>query len=174
MTPALLNRRVHYWLSAAVALPLAVIVVTGLLLQLKKQVSWVQPSEQRGGGKEPRLTMPDVLAACRQVSEAGVGSWEDITRMDVRPARGLVKVQTRSGYEVQLDAATGAVLQVAYRRSDLIESFHDGSAIGGWAKYGLFLPAGVSLLVLWGTGVVLFARPLWVKWRRQAAARRNA
>ena len=34
------------------------------------------------------------------------------------------------------------------RRSDLIESIHDGSYFGGdWTKLGLFLPAGIVLLL---------------------------
>jgi hypothetical protein len=39
----LVNRRLHYWVAFAAALPLLVISASGLLLQLKKQWSWVQP-----------------------------------------------------------------------------------------------------------------------------------
>ena len=38
-----LNRKIHYWASAIVAIPLLVIICSGLLLQAKKQSSWVQP-----------------------------------------------------------------------------------------------------------------------------------
>lgn len=45
-----------------------------------------------------------------------------------------------------------------YRRSDLIESIRDGSFFGGdWVKLGLFLPAGLVLLLLWFSG-------LWMWW----------
>jgi hypothetical protein len=95
-----------------------------------------------------------------------VQSWKDITRIDIRPAKGVMKVLAKNNWEVQLDSATGQVLQVAYRRSDLIESFHDGSWFGDWAKLGVFLPAALILLVLWITGLVLFFQPYWVKWNR--------
>jgi len=78
-----------------------------------------------------------------------------------------MQVLARNGWEIQLDSSTGSVLQVAYRRSDLIESFHDGSWFGEWTKLGIFLPAAIILLVLWVTGLVLFFQPLRVKWRRQ-------
>lgn len=169
MTLNLLTRRVHYWLSAAVALPLALVVGTGLLLQVKKQVPWVQPVEQRGAGKAPTAGFDQLLAACRGVPEAGVSDWADVVRLDVRPGRGLVKVQCKSGFEVQLDAGTAAVLQVAYRRSDLIESLHDGSFFGDPAKLAVFLPSGVGLLVLWLTGVYLFFLPRVVRWRKRRA-----
>jgi hypothetical protein len=64
------------------------------------------------------------------------------------------------------------VLHTAYRRSDLIESIHDGSFFGGdWTKLGLFLPAGIVLFLMWLTGLWLFWLPFSVKRKRKAAAR---
>src|SRR5262245_3038059 len=122
-----LNRKVHYWGSALAALPLVLVIGTGLLLQLKKVLPWVQPREQRGVGREPTIPVERVLAACRGVPEAGVSAWDDIERVDVRPGKGILKVRAHSGWEVPIDGQTGEVLHVAYRRSDLIESLHDGS-----------------------------------------------
>lgn len=164
------NRWIHYWLGILSALPVLVILVTGLLLQVKKQSTWVQPSEQKGEKTEPLVPFSQVLQACQQVPEAGVKSWKDISRIDVRPGKGIMKVQAKNNWEIQIDSATGAVLQVAYRRSDLIESFHDGSWFGDWAKLGVFLPAAIILLILWVTGLVLFFQPFWVKWRRSRTA----
>ena len=68
---------------------------------------------------------------------------------------------------MQVDLGTGEVLQVAYRRSDLIESIHDGSFFGGdWTKLGLFLPTGVTLLLLWFGGIWMFWVPFWAKRKR--------
>lgn len=166
MRPSLLNRRVHHWLSLAVMLPLFVVAPTGVLLQLKKQIAWVQPPEQRGSGA-PALALPVLLDTLRAVPEAAVASWDDVERVDVRPAKGLVKVTTANRHEVQIDAATGRVMQVAVRRSDLIESLHDGSFFGDGARYGLFTVSGVALFVLWFTGVILFAQPYVVKARKK-------
>jgi uncharacterized iron-regulated membrane protein len=169
-----LNRKIHYWASAIVAIPLLVIICTGLLLQAKKQSAWVQPPEQRGTGKTPAISLEDVLARVKQVPEMHVASWDDVNRMDLRPGRGVVKVWLHNGYEVQVDLGTGEVLQVAYRRSDLIESIHDGSFFGGdWTKLGLFLPTGVTLLLLWFGGLWMFWVPFWAK-RKRAIARRLA
>ncbi|HLP46388.1 MAG TPA: PepSY domain-containing protein, partial [Candidatus Kapabacteria bacterium] len=74
--------------------------------------------------------------------------------LDVRPGRGLVKVWLHNGWEVQVDLGTGHVLHTAYRRSDLIESIHDGSFFAGnLGKLGIFLPSGVALLLLLITGL---------------------
>lgn len=147
-------------------LPLLVVAPTGVLLQLKKQIAWVQPPEQRGTGA-PALSLPAVLDTLRAVPEAAVTSWDDVARVDVRPSKKLIKVTTASGLEVQIDAATGHVLQVARRRSDLIEAIHDGSFFGEGARYGLFTVSGVALFVLWFTGVILFVQPYWVKARKK-------
>lgn len=164
------NRRVHYWLALALLLPGLLVVCTGLLLQVKKQLAWVQPPEQRGTAGDPAIPLDVMLRAAATVPGAGVSSWDDIQRIDVRPSRGLAKVWTATGYEVQVDLRSGAVLQSAYRRSDVIESLHDGSFFGDAAKLGLFLPAGLVLLSLYLTGTWMLVQP-WAA-RRRVAARR--
>lgn len=166
-------RKLHYWIAAAIALPVLVILSSGLLLQLKKQWSWVQPAELRGTVSAPAIGLAEILDAVRKLPEHGVGGWDDIRRIDLRPDRGVAKVWLENGFEVQVDLGTGAVLQSAYRRSDLIESIHDGSFFGGdWVKLGLFLPSGLALLVLWGTGLWLFWLPFSARRRsRELAAR---
>jgi hypothetical protein len=168
-----LNRRVHYWASAIIAIPALVLIASGLLLQAKKHWSWVQPVELRGTGKVPVIGFEQILASMRAAPELGVASWDDVNRLDVRPGRGVVKVWLNSGYEVQIDLGTGRVLQSAYRRSDLIEAIHDGSFFGGdWTKLGLFLPTGLALLLLWVSGVYMW----WVTFagkRRVRAAHKS-
>lgn len=157
-----LNRKVHYWIGLAAALPLLVIVVTGLLLQTKKQWSWVQPVEQRGTGTEPAIGFPEILSALAAVPGMEVRSWDDVQRIDVRPDRGVAKAWLHNGWEVQIDLGSGRVLHSAYRRSDLIESLHDGSWFGGdWVKLGLFLPAGIVLFLLLVSGIWLW----WIPFR---------
>jgi uncharacterized iron-regulated membrane protein len=170
-----LNRKVHYWASFVIALPMGVMIVTGLLLQMKKQWIWVQPPEQRGTGTSPALNLEDILARVKTVPGMNVQSWDDVNRLDVRPGRGMVKVWLQNGWEVQIDLGTGAVLQTAYRRSDFIESIHDGSVfLGDWTKLGVFLPTGITVFGLWLTGMwmwwIPFSRKRGVKRRREAAA----
>jgi uncharacterized iron-regulated membrane protein len=166
----LLNRKIHYWLSAVVAMPLLIIVATGLLLQVKKQVDWVQPPEQRTAHREPGVGFDRLLASLRAVEGVSCTGWQDVTRLDVRPGKGLIKASLGDGHEVQLDLGSGEVLQVAVRRSDWIESLHDGSWFGGdVGKLFVFLPAGLGLLVLWVSGIWLFLLPFWVRRRRRRA-----
>jgi hypothetical protein len=80
----------------------------------------------------------------------------------------MAKVWLQNGWEVQVDLGTGAVLQSAYRRSDLIESIHDGSIFAGnLTKLGVFLPSGIALLLLWLTGLWMLWLPFSVKRKRR-------
>lgn len=170
----ILTRRLHRWGAIAIGLPIVLVICTGLLLQTKKQLPWVQPAEQRTDATVPAVEWGYVLAAARGIPEAGVESWADIDRVDVRPGKGLLKVVTNSRWEVQLRLDDGTVLQTAYRRSDLIESLHDGSFFGDNVKLWVFLPAGLVLFALWLTGVWLWLLPYTVRRRRAALARAKA
>ena len=162
-----LNRKLHYWAAFAASIPMLVLISSGLLLQSKKHWSWVQPTEQRGTGTAPVIDLEGILSSLKQVPEMQVASWDDVNRLDVRPGRGVVKAWLNNGYEVQVDLATGRVLQTAYRRSDLIETIHDGSFFGGdWTKLGLFLPTGVVLLFLWFSGIWMWWVPFIAKRKR--------
>lgn len=168
-----LNRVVHRWGSFVIAVPALVVILSGVVLQLKKQSEWVQPPTQKGVADVPSLSFDEILAATQAVPEAAVKSWDDVDRLDVRPGKGIVKVRCRNRWEIQLDATTGELLQVAYRRSDLIESIHDGSYFHELAKLWVFFPTAVIFAVLWGTGMYLFFLPYLAKRKRAKAKREN-
>lgn len=165
----LLNRKVHYWLSVAASVPILIVIVSGLLLQTKKHFAWIQPAELRGASKAPTLSLPEILEISKTVAEAEIETWEDINRLDVRPSRGMLKVRAENHWEIQIDTQTGAVLQSAYRRSDIIESIHDGSFFSDIVKSWIFLPSAIVLLILWLTGIYLFALPYLVRRKRKIA-----
>jgi uncharacterized iron-regulated membrane protein len=171
MTRWATNRKLHRWGAVIAAAPLLVVIVTGILLQLKKEIGWIQPPTRQGGGDQPTIGFDEIYQAARSVPRASVDSWKDIERIDVQPRKGLIKVHARNRWEIQLDARDGSVLQVAYRRSDLIESLHDGSWFHERAKLAVFLPAAAVLLAMWISGIVLFLQPYVIRRRRQALRR---
>lgn len=172
LNPRLWMRKLHRWGAILVALPFLLVIVTGLLLQLKKEWSWVQPPTQKGQGKIPSISFDAMLQTLRTVPEAEVKEWADVERLDVQPRRGMAKAQLKNHIEVQLDLQSGQVLQVAERRSDWIESLHDGSWFHDKVKLYVFLPAAFVVLCLWITGVYLFFLPWAVKWQRRQRERR--
>jgi uncharacterized iron-regulated membrane protein len=154
-----LNRKVHYWAGAVIAIPLLVIACTGSVLQLKKHWGWVQPPEQRGSVNAPGIELSTILESLKAEPSLGVRGWDEVHRLDVRPDKGVVKAWLKSDWEAQIDLGTGKILQIAYRRSDWIESIHDGSIFGDVVKLGWFLPAAVGLVLSWLGGMWMWFYP---------------
>lgn len=175
MSGNVLNRKLHYWGSAVIAIPLLIVIASGIVLQLKKDWSWVQPVEQRGREAAPRIELTDILTAIstHDHPDVNVSSWADIKRLDVRPDRGVAKATLQNDFEVQVDTTDGRVMQVAYRRSDWFEALHDGSIISDGYKLWVVLPSSLVLLFLWGSGIWMWVYPIINKRRvrrRKAAA----
>lgn len=161
------SRKLHRWGAILTCLPLLLVIGSGILLQIKKQSTWVQPATVKGTGDRPAIDWEQLLEAASSVPQAQVSEWPDIDRVDVRPEKGMAKVQCKNRWEVQIDLSNGDILASNYRRSDFIESLHDGSFFSDAAKLWLFLPNGLVLLGLWFTGIYLWWLPIGVKRKKK-------
>ena len=150
------NRKIHYWGSAICDLPILIIIVTGLLLIFKKDSNWIQPPTIRGVAKQPEITFAEVLEVAKASDKIAINNWSDINRLDVRPSKGMLKIRSNNGWELQIDTKTKDILSLEYRRSDIIEAIHTGTFFSKLVSYTVFLPAAVILLLLWITGLYLF------------------
>jgi len=153
------NRTIHKWASIVIALPLLIVFVTGILLLVKKEFSFIQPATAKGQTTAPTLGFEQILAAAKSVETAQIESWKDIDRLDVRPSKGIVKIRSNNSIEIQVDTHTGKILHVAKRRSDFIETIHDGTFLQEKANLWLMLPVAVIALLMSITGVILFLIP---------------
>jgi uncharacterized iron-regulated membrane protein len=158
-----LNRKIHSWGAIICALPILIVIGSGVLLLLKKEINWVQPTTIKTSSYTSTLSFDTILKTVTAIDQADIKTWADVSRLDVRPNKGVIKVQAKNQWEIQLDYSSGEVLKVAYRRSDFIESLHDGTFFHDVAKLALFLPAAIILFVLWITGIYLFLRPYFRK-----------
>ncbi len=150
------NRKIHYWGSAICALPILLVIITGIILLLRKDIAWIQPPTQKGQGTVPQITFVQILEKAQSIPSANIQEWSDITRLDIRPKKGVIKVRSHNNWEIQIDHQNTEILQVAYRRSGIIESLHDGTFFHRYVSLGIFLPSSILLLILWITGILLF------------------
>ena len=160
------NRKIHKWGSIIIAIPLLVVIATGILLLLKKELSFIQPPTATGSGQIPQVTFAQVLSIATTVEQAQISDWSDIDRLDVRPDKGIIKIRSNNKIEIQIDSENGAILHVAERNSDLIESIHDGTFFEKRANLWLMLPVAIVALALLITGVILFFVPYLKKRNR--------
>ena len=173
MKPQILFRKIHHWGAIIIAIPLVIMIGAGILLMVKKEFEWIQPSSERGtvATSVPTASMQQMFDAAKGAKEAGINNWTDLDRVDFKNDKGIAKFITTDNWEVQVDTTTAEVLYVAYRRSDIIEQIHDGTWFAEWVKLGLFLPVGIALFVLWLTGMYLFFLPHYKKWQKRKKKR---
>ena len=155
-------RKLHYWISPIIFIPVVIIFTTGVLLQFKKQSNWIQPNIEVISDSSPQL-LNSYLEVVKNIKEAQINSWDDIERIDIRPSKGIAKIRSKNNWEIQIDLETIEVYSVNYRRSDIIESIHDGSFFTDYVKFGLFMPSCVLLIVLSFTGIFMFLLPIFRK-----------
>lgn len=168
-----MNRQIHYWGSVVIIVPVIIVIGSGLLLQVKKQFTWVQPKTEKTQTRDLTLSFDEILLAAKSVKKADISSWKDVDRLDVRPGKGVTKIRAKNSWEIQIHNETADILAVNYRRSDVIEAIHDGSWFHDDAKLWLFLPAAIILLTLSLTGLYMFLTVFPSKLRNSRRKKQN-
>jgi uncharacterized iron-regulated membrane protein len=162
-----INKKLHYWGSAVIIVPFLIVLLSGILLQVKKEFTWIQPKTMKTKYRELTLSFDEILKSAMSVEKVGIKSWKDVKLLDVRPGKGITKIRTKDSWEIQIDNKTAEVLAVNFRRSDIIESIHDGSWFHDDAKLWLFLPVAIIMLMMSITGFYLFLKILPSKLRKK-------
>lgn len=128
-------RKIHRTTGVFLFIFYFIIAITGFLLGIKKHSGGlILPKTQTGSSTKLVDFIP--LDSLQNNAKKEIALFlkeskpSQIDRIDIRPEKGIVKFTFKSNfYEVQLDGATGALLQIDLRRSDVIEKIHDGSII---------------------------------------------
>lgn len=174
-------RKVHRTTGAVLFIFFFLVAVTGLLLGWKKHSSGIiLPKSYAGKSTDPKNWLPvhvlqekAFIFAREQISP---DLPLDLDRIDIRPDKGMVKFVFIHGYwGLQIDCTTGELLHIERRRSDLIETIHDGSIMDyligtsdGQIKLAYTSVMGTALLTFTITGFWLWFGP-----KRFKAARRR-
>ncbi len=153
-----------------------IVSATGLLLGWKKNSEGtILPKSYVGTSTELKKWLSiDSLhnIACKTLHDSvSPGLSLNLDRIDIRKSKGMIKfVFTDHYWEVQLDGANGAVLNIGQRRSDIIENIHDGSILDHYFKtkgepikvvYTSIM--GLALLTFTITGIWLWYAPKRIK-----------
>ena len=159
----------HKWVGISAAVLVLITAVTGFLLLVKKEFSWIQPPTQAGaeGTIESFITLERAWQSVAALGHPDFGSLDDLDRIDVRPDKRVYKLRSRhNDSEVQVDAVTGAVLARGERVSDWLERIHDGSWIGEPFHDYVMPVFAFCLVFLVFSGMWLWLEPI-VKRRRR-------
>lgn len=156
------NRLLHRWTAMLIALPILLVIITGIFLQVREPIDWIQPPTLQGSQKyQPVVALEQVLNEVKSVPEMKVNDWSDIKLLDLQPKKGIVKVSNYRELETQVDATTGEVLQTARRRNNFIVKIHDFSAWNARLWFGL--PVDLGFLAIFTTGICLAVKISFVR-----------
>lgn len=167
-----LFRKLHRQTAIVLMVAFLIMAISGILLGWKKNAgSLLLAPTQTGTSTNLEAWLP-----ISQLAEAATAYMRDsipgnksakIDRMDVRPSKGIVKFSFTGHYKgLQVDGATGKILLVEQRRSDLIEHIHDGTIADrifpnqeGLFKLIYTMVMGLALMLFVITGFWLWAGP---------------
>lgn len=153
-------RQWHRWVSIFIAIPFLITISTGLLLISRGFNTWVQPNYPPLKS-ELLISFDQILQVSKQVSEAQIQSWSDVSQIDIRPSKGNIRVRSHfNNWEIQIDGATGSILTSAPRRVSWLVSIHEGAFFGPAVRYGVFLPSAIGVLFLLISGLFIFFQPM--------------
>lgn len=126
-------RKIHRTTGAVLFIFFFFISVSGLFLGWKKHsLGIILPISLEGTSTNLKdwLPLDSLQTNAQQFLQDSIqhNSLFSIDRVDVRKEKGMVKfIFEEDFWEVQLDGATGSLLHIGKRHSDLIENIHDGS-----------------------------------------------
>lgn len=142
-------KKLHRYIGLIIALPLAVVALSGVVLQLRNQFEGLQPKTlkleiQQGA---PFLTLEKILESLGP---------ENVEQIIFRPKKGNISVRLHDGNEVQLHPQTGEVVKKAPRRMNFLIELHQGSWMGPFGQYGVHFLSGLGLFFLIVSGLMIY------------------
>lgn len=131
-------RKVHRATGASLFIFFFIIAITGILLGWKSHsTNLIIPQSYKGSSVDLQNWLPidslhkKALLILKDSISSDLSA--DLDRIDIRKNKGMVKfIFENHTWEIQLDGATGNVLNIGKRHSDFIEDLHDGTILDTW------------------------------------------
>lgn len=177
-------RRIHKYTGAFLFVFFFFVSITGLVLGWKSNsFGTIIPATQKGTTSNLSEWKPvdelHKIAVLTLKDSISPDLSPELDRIDIRQQKGVVKFVFENHYwEIQLDGATGEVLQIGQRHSDWLENVHDGSIVDQFfetsnGQFKLFYTTtmGIALLVFTITGFWMWYGPK--RMRRRNRRRRS-
>lgn len=144
-------RKLHRILSIWVALPLSIMIVTGIILQLRNSFEYLQPEtlKVKNEVNAPLLTLDQVLDKMGDRKK-------EVEQIIYRPGKNNLSLRLKEELEVQMNPQTGEILKEAKRRTSFLIELHQGSFFTKYGQYGAFFPTALILFFLLISGVILY------------------
>ena len=153
-------RRVHRSMGACLFLFFFVISISGGILGWKKNSdNLISPKNSKGTSTQLQdwLSITELNEISNQILLDSIHQKTSLKldRIDIRKEKGIVKfIYADQLLEVQLDGATGNLLNLGNRNADLIENIHDGSILDDY--FGTKGTIKLLYTTIMGTALLFF------------------
>ena len=153
-------RKFHRTLSFFTALPLIVITVTGILMALRQEFTWISPKSI----KRERVTLAEVISPQEiyqrftTTSLKNLLDLKDLDNLQFKPKSGVYTLRVTGDKEMVIEAKTGNVLSFQKKRSLWILRIHEGTWSSWPLREWIYVPAALGLVLLWLTGMGMLFR----------------
>jgi uncharacterized iron-regulated membrane protein len=144
-------RKYHRIVSLIVVLPFALVLLTGILLQLRQQFDVIQPKAV----KMEKVEGQAILSLDEMVKASGETP-ANIDQVVWRPGKFHLAMRLKDGREIQMHPQTGEILKNAKRYTNILIDLHQGTFFTQWGQYGIFFPAALGMLFLTISGLVIY------------------
>lgn len=130
-----LFRKVHKVTGAVLFLFFFILAITGILLGLKSNSNGlIIPNTMQGTTSNLKEWVPidSLYTNAIEILQDSISPELSIKidRIDIRKNKGVVKfIFDKHSWEIQLDGATGELLNIGKRHSDVIEDIHDATIL---------------------------------------------
>jgi len=131
-------RKIHRYSAISLLVFFFIMALSGLLLGWKKHSGeLLQAKTYTGTSSELNewlsIDSLNTIATMTLLDSISPALSFDLDRIDIRKEKGAVKFIYKNHYwGIQLDGVTGKVMRISRRRSDFIESLHDGSLLDSY------------------------------------------
>lgn len=169
-------RKVHRTMGMFLFVFFFFISISGVLLGLKKHSGdIISPKTYTGKSNDFKewLSLEDLLLKSNTIlhDSIEINISLELNRIDIRKEKGVVKFIYENHYwEIQLDGASGNLLNIGKRNADIIEKIHDGSILdryfgtnNGQIKLIYSTITGLALLLFTISGFWLWYGPKRMK-----------
>jgi uncharacterized iron-regulated membrane protein len=142
-------RKYHRYVALVFTLPLIFVAISGVMLQLRNQFEWIQPSPVTAtmSSGEPVLSFEKII------TDHGKDSIDQII---YRPQKKNLAIRLKDGTELQIHPQTGIVLKQAMRRTNFLIDLHQGTWIGKIGQFGIYFPTALAFCFLIISGIVIY------------------
>lgn len=150
-------RILHRKVSILFALPVLIIVVTGVLLILRSKLSWIQsPSPKiKSISIENMRSIPEVFKKLKIYQGLKLNK-KDISSIIFKPSKNIFTVRTKDYREIIIHPETLEIINIGPKYSTLLIQIHEGTFFTSWARDFIFLPTSLALIFLWFSGLVIY------------------